>query len=87
MADPKWLEQLRTHVASAVKEIAKLRRQNKSLTTQLDKAKVAAQAAEEAAVQARAAGQPDPEAEAWRHERKELRRRVARLSKTLEEIA
>ena len=87
MADPKWLKQLQTQVASAIKEIAKLRRQNKSLTTQLDKTKAAVKAAEEAASKAQAAGVPDPDAEAWRHERKELRRRVARLSKTLEEIA
>jgi len=83
MADPKWLKDLRTNVQSAIKEIAKLRRQNKSLTTQLDKAKAALAEAKEAV----AAAQPDPDAEVWRHERKELRRRVARLSKTLEEIA
>ncbi len=79
MADPKWLEDLCGNVEGAVKEIAKLRRQNKSLKTQLDKAKKAAE-------QGAAEAEPDPEAEAWRDERKEVRRRVARLSKHLEEL-
>jgi len=82
MADPKWLEDLQTHTQGAVKEIAKLRKQNKSLKTQLDTAKEKLVAAEEAV----AGTTPDPEAEAWRGERKEIRRRVARLSKTLEEL-
>jgi predicted nucleic acid-binding Zn-ribbon protein len=83
MADPKWLTDLRGNVGGAVKEIAKLRKQNKSLKTQLDNAK--AKLAEAQAALAEAA--PDPDAEAWRTERKEVRRRVARLGKTLEELA
>lgn len=82
MADPKWLKDLRGNVEGAVKEIAKLRRQNKSLKTQLEKAKKAAAKAEKAASEAG----PDPDAEQWRAERKEVRRRVARLTKTLEEL-
>ena len=66
MADSNWLEDLRSNVEGAVAEIAKLRRQNKSLKTQLTKAKKAAAKAEKAA--------PDPEAEQWRTERKEVRR-------------
>lgn len=82
MADPKWLKDLQTNAKGAVKEIAKLRKQNKSLKTQLDNTK-AKLAEAEAAAEGKA---PDPEAEAWRAERKEVRRRVARLSKTLEEL-
>jgi regulator of replication initiation timing len=83
MADPKWLKDLRGNVEGAVSEIAKLRRQNKSLKTQLDKAKKAATVAEKAAADAA----PDPKGEQWRTERKEVRRRVARLTKSLEELA
>ena len=82
MADPKWLKDLQDNAQGAVKEIAKLRKQNKSLKTQLDNAKAKLSEAESAA----ATAAPDPEAEAWRTERKEVRRRVARLSKTLEEL-
>lgn len=78
MADPKWLKDLQSNAKGAVKEIAKLRRQNKSLKTQLDNAKAKLSEAESPA--------PDPDADAWRAERKEVRRRVARLSKTLEEL-
>jgi len=80
MADPKWLKDLQTHAKGAVKEIAKLRKQNKSLKTQLDNAKAKLAEAASAVVE------PDPGGEAWRSERKEVRRRVARLSKTLEEL-
>ncbi len=83
MADPKWLKDLRGNVGGAVQEITKLRRQNKSLKTQLDKAKKAAAEAEKAVAKAA----PDPDAETWRTERKEVRRRVARLTKSLEELA
>ncbi len=78
MADPKWLKDLQGNVEGAVKEIAKLRKLNKSLKTQLDNAKAKLAEAEAA---------PDPGAETWRAERKEVRRRVARVSKTLEELA
>ena len=82
MAEPKWLKDLQNNAQGAVKEIAKLRKQNKSLKTQLDNAKVKLSEAEQAV----AASAPDPESEAWRSERKEVRRHVARLSKTLEEL-
>ena len=82
MADPKWLKDLQTNAKGAVKEIAKLRKQNKSLKTQLDNTKAKLSEAEAAVADAG----PDPDAEAWRSERKEVRRRVARLSKTLEEL-
>ena len=82
MADPKWLKDLQSNTKGAVKEIAKLRKQNKSLKTQLDNAKAKLSEAELAVVDSA----PDPDAEAWRSERKEVRRRVARLSKTLEEL-
>lgn len=82
MADPKWLKDLRGNVQGAVQEITKLRRQNKSLKTQLDKAKKAGAEAEKALAEAA----PDPYAETWRTERKEVRRRVARLTKSLEEL-
>jgi predicted nucleic acid-binding Zn-ribbon protein len=82
MAGPKWLKDLQGSVQGAVKEIAKLRRQNKSLKTQLDNAKSKLAQAEVAAAEAG----PDPEVDAWRTERKEVRRRVARLSKTLEDL-
>ena len=82
MAEPKWLKNLQGNVQGAVAEIAKLRKQNKSLKTQLDNTKVKLAKAEKTA----GADAPDPEAEAWRAERKEIRRRVARLSKTLEEL-
>jgi len=83
MADPKWLKDLQGNVEGAVKEIGKLRRQNKSLKTQLDNARGKLGEAEVAVAEAA----PDPAAETWRAERKEIRRRVARLSKTLEELA
>lgn len=82
MADPKWLVDLQGNVQGVVKEIAKLRRQNKSLKTQLDNVK--AKLTEAAAATADAG--TDPEADAWRAERKEVRRRAVRLSKTLEEL-
>ncbi|MDH3405215.1 MAG: hypothetical protein OES32_19845 [Acidobacteriota bacterium] len=82
MAEPKWLEDLKGNVAGAVREIAKLRRQTKSLKTQLEKAR---KAAEQAATAVRDAA-PEPDAETWRAERKEVRRRVARLTKSLEEL-
>ncbi len=81
MADPKWLKELGDAVAAATKEIARLRRQNKSLSTQLQKAK-----GELTASKQRAASEPAPEAEAWAGEREEIRRRVARLVDTLEEL-
>lgn len=79
MANPKWLEELEKNAEGAVKEIARLRKQNKSLKTQLDNTKAKLVTAEEAA-------EPDPAAEAWQAERKQVRRRVAHLSKTLEEL-
>ncbi|MCZ6727745.1 MAG: hypothetical protein O7A98_10400 [Acidobacteria bacterium] len=82
MAEPKWLEDLQGNVQGAIKEIARLRRQTKSLKTQLDKTKAKLAQAEEAAAAAATA----PESEAWRAERKEVRRRAVRLSKTLEEL-
>ncbi len=87
-ANPKWLKDLDSNVAAAVKELANLRRQNKSLKTQLDKAKAATSAAEKKAKAAAAtAAEPDPQIEAWKTERKEVRRRVVRLAKKLEELA
>lgn len=83
MADPKWLKDLQGNVEGAVKEIGKLRKQNKSLKTQLDNAKARLVEAQTAVAEAA----PDPEAESWRAERKEVRRRVARVTKTLEELA
>lgn len=82
MAEPKWLKNLQSNVQRAIKEIARLRRQNKSLKTQLDKTKAKLAEAEATA----AAAATDPEVDAWRTERKEVRRRAVRLSKTLEEL-
>jgi predicted nucleic acid-binding Zn-ribbon protein len=82
MADPKWLKDLQGNVQGAVKELAKLRTQNKSLKTQLDNTKAKLADAEKSTGRAK----PAPAAEAWKTERKEVRRRVARLTKQLEEL-
>lgn len=82
MTDPKWLKDLQGSVKGAVKEIARLRKQTKSLKTQLDKVKAKLAEAEATA----AAAGAGPDADAWRTERKEVRRRAVRLSKTLEEL-
>jgi predicted nucleic acid-binding Zn-ribbon protein len=82
MADPKWLKDLQGNVQGTVKEIAKLRTQNKSLKTQLDNTKARLSEVEKTGSKAK----PAPAAEAWKSERKEVRRRVARLTKQLEEL-
>ncbi len=70
----EWLKELEDQVKRAGKEIAALRKQNRSLASQVKRLKREARVADEAA-----AGD-------WDEERAELRRRAEKVAATLESI-
>ena len=70
----EWLKDLEDQVARATKEIAALRKQNRSLGSRIKRLKREAQVADEAA-----GGE-------WDEERAEIRKRTEKIAETLESV-
>ena len=72
----KWLSALEKQVEAATKELLSLRKENKSQKSKIDKLESDLAAAKSASVPA----------SDWENERREIRDRVEKLSKTLDKL-